>query len=102
MKRPEECASLQDIRDAIDLLDQQMVALLAQRAIYVKAASHYKTSPMSVKAPERLALMIESRRLWAREQQLDADFIEQLFAHITNYFISQEMGFWREREEREE
>ena len=88
MKRPEECTSLQEIRDAIDLLDQQMVALLGQRVAYVKAAARYKTSEMGVKVPDRLALMIQHRRMWAGEQQLDADFIEQLFGAITTYFTS--------------
>ena len=74
------------------------MALLGQRGAYVKAASRYKTSEISVKAPDRLALMIEHRRMWAKEQQLDADFIEQLFVAITTYFISQEMTFWQERE----
>ncbi|HEY9657222.1 MAG TPA: chorismate mutase [Allocoleopsis sp.] len=42
-----------DIRAEIDRLDRQVVALLGQRFAYVKAASKFKTSETTVRAPER-------------------------------------------------
>jgi isochorismate pyruvate lyase len=39
MKPPHECASLQDIRDAIDAIDRDVIALLGRRGAYVHAAT---------------------------------------------------------------
>lgn len=54
MKTHEQCESMVDIRAEIDRLDRQVVALLGQRFVYVKAASKFKTRETTVRAPERL------------------------------------------------
>ena len=44
---------MQQIRAAIDALDWEIIQLLGQRFDYVRAASKFKTSENSVRAPER-------------------------------------------------
>ena len=61
MKTPEQCESMVDIRAEIDRLDRQVLALLGQRFAYVKAASKFKTSETTVRAPERLQAMLQQR-----------------------------------------
>lgn len=52
MKTPDDCENMTEIRTEIDPLDHQVIALLGRRFAYVKAASKFKTSETSGKAPE--------------------------------------------------
>ena len=94
-KKPEECTDMQEIRREIDQLDQQVIQLLGKRFAYVKAASKFKTSEMSVKAPERLQSMLAQRRIWAEEAGLNAVIIEKMYQDLVNYFIEEEMKQWK-------
>ena len=98
MKTPDQCESMVDIRAEIDRLDRQIVALLGQRFAYVKAASKFKTSETTVRAPERLQAMLQQRRVWAEEEGLNADVIEKLYQDLVNHFIDEEMKHWKQSE----
>lgn len=90
MKSPDECASLADVRAAIDDLDREMISLLGRRAQYVHAAARFKTDAASVRAADRVQAMLAQRRLWAMEEELDPDVIAQLFTLLVEYFIKRE------------
>lgn len=98
MKTPDQCESMVDIRAEIDRLDRQVVALLGQRFAYVKAASKFKTSETTVRAPERLQAMLQQRRAWAEEERLDADVVEKMYQDLVNHFIDEEMKHWQQSE----
>jgi isochorismate pyruvate lyase len=97
MKTPEQCGDMQDIRAEIDALDQQVITLLGRRFDYVKAASAFKTSEATVRAPERVRVMLEQRRLWAQHAGLDPDVIETMYRDLVTYFMAEEMKHWRNR-----
>lgn len=97
MKTPDECESMIDIRAEIDQLDRQVVALLGRRFTYVKAASKFKTSETSVKAPERFQSMLQQRRVWAEKEGLNPDAIEKMYKDLVNHFIEEEMKHWKTR-----
>jgi isochorismate pyruvate lyase len=94
MKSPSDCTSLQDVRDAVDAIDREIVALLGQRALYVAAAAAFKTSEGAVRAPARVEALLLARREWAQEQGLDPDFVEQLYRRIVEYFVGRELSRW--------
>ena len=98
MKTPDQCESMVDIQAEIDRLDRQIVALLGQRFAYVKAASKFKTSETTVRAPERLQAMLQQRRVWADEEGLDANVIEKMYQDLVNHFIDEEMKHWKQSE----
>lgn len=95
MRKPEECGSLADVRAEIDRIDEQIVALIARRAAYVRAAARFKTSEAAVAAPERQAAMLAVRRGWAEREGVDPDLIEKLYRDMVAYFVSHEMDHWR-------
>lgn len=99
MKTPEECENMTDIRAEIDRIDRQVVALLGQRFAYVKAASLFKTSETSVRAPERFQAMLQQRRAWAEDEGLNADAIEKMYCDLVNHFIEEEMKHWKSKVE---
>lgn len=95
--KPEDCSSIQSIRVEIDKLDRQIVALLGTRFKYVKAAAKFKNSETSVKAPERFRSMLEQRRIWAEEENLSPDVIENIYRDLVNYFINEELEDWKDK-----
>ena len=95
MRRPDECRDMQDIRAEIDRIDKEVIRLLGQRFEYVQAASQFKTSATSVRAPERFKAMLEQRRAWAQEAGLDGGVIENVYRDLVNYFIEEEMKKWQ-------
>ena len=95
MKPPVECASLSEVRDEIDRIDRQIISLVAQRAVYVRAAARFKTNEEAVAAPKRYAAMLRARREWAERDGLDADLIERIYRELVDYFIARETQDWR-------
>ena len=94
MKTPNECLKMQDIRAEIDAIDRQIINAFGNRFEYVKAASKFKTSETSVKAPERFKSMLQQRRIWA-EEGLNPDVIGKLYQDLVNYFIEEELKHWQ-------
>jgi isochorismate pyruvate lyase len=95
VKRPEDCESIWDVRQAIDALDQEIIRLLGRRSSYVEAAARFKTGGQSVRAPERQRRMLETRRRWAEENGLDPNVIEDLYRTLVSFFVDREMHQWR-------
>ncbi len=96
MKPPEDCENIKDVRRAIDTLDREIIHLIGRRARYVEAAARFKTGEQSVRAPERQKTMLETRRRWAEENELDPDVIEDLYHNLLSYFVDREMQQYRE------
>ena len=92
---PEQCAGMEDIRAEIDLLDRAVVSLIGKRYQYVLAAAKFKTSATSVRAPERFKAMLEQRRQWAAQNNLNPNAIEHMFSDLVNHFIEEEMERWK-------
>jgi isochorismate pyruvate lyase len=95
IKPPEDCVTLAEVRAQIDRIDRQIVALIGQRAGYVKAAARFKESEHAVAAPERFAAMLDARREWAKREGLSPDVIESLYRELVSYFIAEEKEHWR-------
>lgn len=94
MKAPEACASIEEVRGAIDELDREVLRLLGRRAGYVSAAARFKTDQRSVRASERQKAMLALRRRWAEEEDLDPNFAEDLYESIVSHFVAREMERW--------
>jgi isochorismate pyruvate lyase len=94
---PEECTGMEDIRSEIDLLDRAVISILGQRFKYVLAAAKFKTSEMSVRAPERFESMLIKRREWAEFEGLNPDMIEKMYSDLVSSFIQEEMKHWKSR-----
>lgn len=92
--QPEACAGMEDIRREIDAIDQAVIKLLGKRFQYVLAASKYKTSATSVRAPERFKAMLATRREWAEAEGLSPDAIEKMYSNLVSHFIAEEMKHW--------
>ena len=94
-KSPEACENLQEIRQEIDAIDQDVIRLLGWRFEYVKAAARFKTTAQSVNADERVNVMLRQRRVWAEEAGISPEIIEKLYRELVDYFIREEMREWQ-------
>jgi len=76
-------SSLDDLRREIDDIDRQIVELLARRMRACRDIAEVKAeSGSAVIQPGRVRDVLTSRRRWAIEAGIDADFAEQLFRAI--------------------
>jgi len=91
---PQDCADMNEIRAEIDMMDENIIKLIAKRFAYVKAAAKFKTSPDAVRAKARFEAMLLQRRVWADEQGLSPEVVEKLYRDLVTYFISEEMKHW--------
>jgi isochorismate pyruvate lyase len=94
-KKAFECENISEVRLEIDAIDREIVRLIGWRFEYVKAASKFKTSEASVKAPERFKAMLAQRRVWASEEGLNVAAIEKLFSDLVTHFIEEEIKHWK-------
>jgi isochorismate pyruvate lyase len=99
MKKPDQCTSIEEIREAIDEIDKSIIASIAQRALYVHEAAKFKASKDSVRAEERVSAMLRKRREWAESYAINPLFIENMFRAIVNHFINEEMSDWKKRKQ---
>ncbi len=91
MKTPDECSTIQEVRGAIDEIDNQIIEALALRFQYVKAVTRYKKTKEDVLANDRYNAVIEARREWAAASGLDPDVIEEMYRTLIGHFIDEEM-----------
>jgi isochorismate pyruvate lyase len=95
MKHPEDCEHIEDVRQAIDVLDREIIHLIGRWAGYVERAARCKTGEQGVRAPERQRTMLVERRRWAGENGLDPNVIEDIYRTLVSYFVDREMQQYR-------
>ena len=74
---------LQEARDHIDALDQELVALLARRTELGLRAGRAKAElGLPIHDPERESAQLQARRTWAADAGLDAAGVEEVFRAV--------------------
>ena len=89
-----DAGSLDEIRAGMDAVDREIVSLIARRVAYVRAAAKFKTSSANVAAPDRVALVLKSRRECAETAGLDGEVVERLYRELVAYCVSEEHKEW--------
>lgn len=91
MKNPESCKSIEEVREAIDEIDYQIMKLFSQRYDFVKEIVKFKTDEASVIAESRQKEVIEKRREWAVELGLNPELFEDIFWILMRYNVTKEL-----------
>ena len=80
VKNPKACESIEEIRDALDQIDKEIIQLLAGRHQYVNEIVKFKSNDDGgIVAKERQSIVFDQRRAWALEHGLDPELIEGIF-----------------------
>ncbi len=75
--------SLNEVREQIDRLDEQLLRLIARRlALAGKVAEEKRANRLPFKQPEREAQLIAERRRLAAKLGLEEGFAEKIFLAI--------------------
>ena len=92
MKQATDCTSIEEVREAIDTIDERIIELLGERYKYVKEIVRFKKpTEESIIAKSRYDAVISSRRMLAEEHGLDANLIEKIYRDLLSHFIEEEL-----------
>ena len=91
IRSPQDCATMAEVRAAIDDLDRQIVALIARRFGYMDAAARIKPDRASVRDEARKAEVIAKVKAEARALGMDEQQIARLYDQLIEASISYEM-----------
>lgn len=90
--------SLAQLRTSIDALDEQVIALLAHRAMLVKDAARFKANNFQVSAPARQAKVFANVRTLASQSNLGfagfEDVVEATYRTMVASFIAHEQRYF--------
>ena len=96
------CTTLADVRANIDRLDDAIVALLAERAMYVKDAARFKRDAYQVSAPARQAEVFAKVRTLANRHNRGfdhlPDVVEAAYRALVASFIANEQHYFAQTE----
>jgi len=84
------CSSLAEVRENIDMIDRQIVALLAQRGRFVKDAARFKRDAYQVSAPQRQQEVLDKVRALAEKEGAYPEVVEAAFRALIAGFIARE------------
>lgn len=91
MREPDECESMAEVRAELDVLDREIVTLLARRFRYVDAAARIKQRRDQVRDNERILAVIDQVRSVATAEGAPADLIAELYRNLIELSISREL-----------
>ena len=88
--KPNECSSLEEIRENIDLIDREIVSLLVKRGKYVMQAVKFKKSITNVEDQVRINYIITKVTAYAKEMNFNSSIIEQIYRFLIRVYIQLE------------
>jgi isochorismate pyruvate lyase len=92
-----ECNSLEEVRHEIDILDEKIVELIAERNAYIHQAVKFKQSVAEVKADARVKDVLERVRHKALALGLSPNLITDLYKMMINEMVESEIAEFRNR-----
>jgi isochorismate pyruvate lyase len=91
---PDDCTSMAEVRAGVDALDAELVALLARRFGYMRAAARIKASRDAVRDEGRKAQVIANASRAAAAAGLPEDVAPQLWEWLVERSIAYELVAW--------
>lgn len=83
-------ASMDEVRAAIDALDEKLMPLIAERAHCIAEAARLKGDPDTALVPWRVEAVAAHARELARNEGLDPALAERLWRAMMSEFIAHE------------
>jgi len=87
-----KCQTLDEAREEIDKVDEQIIALIARRNDYIKQIAHFKTSIDEVKAEDRISAVISRAREQAISLGLSPNLINDLYVRMIDAMVESEVA----------
>ncbi|WP_293763864.1 chorismate mutase [uncultured Aquitalea sp.] len=93
-----QCQSLDEVRAQIDRIDQQLVALIAERGLYVEQAAGFKRNDAEVEGGKRVDQVIRRVTRLAGELGADPQLTAEVYRTMIGHFIRKEMAVFHQRQ----
>jgi len=87
-----KCTTLDEAREKIDQVDEEIVKLIAERNDYIKQIAHFKTSVDEIKAEDRIEDVISSVREQAISLGLSPNLINELYVKMIDAMVESEVA----------
>ena len=94
MKKPDECANIQEVRDEIDIIDREVIEALSKRFQYVIAAQGLKRVQLALDRQIAFRLCY-SGRSGLEESGLNPEVVENIYRVLVNYYIDEELKHYK-------
>lgn len=94
VKDPEACGTMIEVRAGVDALDAELIALLAKRFGYMRAAARIKPSRDAVRDEARKASVIAAAVAEAEAHGIPGDVIADIWERLVEGSIAYEFGEW--------
>lgn len=91
---PEDCATMIEVRAGVDALDRELVALLAKRFGYMRAAARIKPGRDAVRDEARKASVIAGAVAEAEAHGIPVDVIADIWERLVEGSIAYEFTEW--------
>jgi len=93
-KAGKDCNTMTEVREGVDALDRELVALLVKRQAYMSAAGRIKNDRNAVYDADRIEDVVSKVLAEARKQGLSEDIAEQVWRKLIERCIAFEFGEW--------
>jgi len=93
-KPADDTASMTEVRTGVDAVDREILALLAERFAYMRAAARIKPERDMVRDEARKQAVIDQATAQARALGIPADVIERLWDQLVEASIAYELAEW--------
>ena len=97
LKMPDACASLAELREAIDTLDTRLVALLTVRQAYIERAARLKTAREQVRDAARVEEVVAKVIAEGKRTGLSANIAEPVWRTLIEASIAHEFDVFDKR-----
>ena len=84
--------TLEEVRDKIDIVDEEIVNLIARRNDYIKELAHIKTNIEEIKAEDRISDVISKVRAQAILLDLSPNLINDLYVRMIDGMVESEIA----------
>ena len=85
------CKNIEEIRNNINNIDEQIVKLIALRGSFVKQAAKFKKDSENVRAPKRVEEVISKVKNTARLNGANEEVVENVYKAMIESFIKLEL-----------
>lgn len=91
---PDDCTTMAEVRAGVDALDRELVALLATRFGYMRAAARIKDSRDAVRDEARKASVIAAAVAEAAARGVPGEVVADIWDRLVEGSIAYEFGEW--------
>lgn len=93
-KMPEQCNTMIEVREGVDQVDRELVALLVRRFGYMDAAARIKAERGAVRDEARKAEVLDNVARAAETAGLDGQRIRAVWNELVEQSIAHEFDRW--------